>query len=100
MRLLIIVILILNCSSVFASGYKTNNPKYSPHNPNNSVHNPQNSPHNPNNSVYNPNNSPYNPNASNAVYDNSGNRMGYKTDKAGGGFNYYDNQGNRTGYGD
>ena len=37
-------------------------------------------------------------NATNGVYDNSGNRTGYKVETPSGVTNYYDNKGNRTGY--
>lgn len=60
--------------------------------------NMENSPYNMRNSPYNMDNSPYNTNSSNGVYDNSGNRTGYKVEVPSGVTNYYDNKGNRTGY--
>jgi len=44
------------------------------------------------------NNSPYNLDSKNGVYDNQGNRSGYKVTEPSGVTNYYDNKGNRTGY--
>ena len=57
-----------------------------------------NSPYNMRNSPYNMDNSPYNMNATNGVYDNSGNRIGYEVKAPSGVTNYFDNSGNRIGY--
>ena len=67
-------------------------------NMNNSSYNMQNSPYNMKNIPYNMDNSQYNTNSTNGVYDNSGNRTGYKVEAPSGVTNYYDNKGNRTGY--
>ena len=70
----------------------------SPLNYNNSPLNYNNSPLNYNNSPLNYNNSPLNYNATNGVYDNQGNRMGYTVTTPQGVKNYYDNSGTRKGY--
>lgn len=70
----------------------------SPYNMNNSSYNMENSPYNMRNSPYNMDNSPYNMNATNGVYDNSGNRIGYEVKAPSGVTNYFDNSGNRIGY--
>ena len=57
-----------------------------------------NSPMNYQNSPLNYQNSPLNYNATNGVYDNSGNRVGYETKSSEGVRNYFDNNGNRVGY--
>ncbi len=57
-----------------------------------------NSPLNMKNSPYNIENSPYNLDSKNGVYDNQGNRTGYKVTSPEGVTNYFDNKGNRTGY--
>ena len=62
------------------------------------VTNFDNSPYNMRNSPYNMDNSAYNTNATNGVYDNSGNRIGYEVKAPSGVTNYFDNSGNRTGY--
>ena len=64
----------------------------------NSPNNFNNSPYNFNNSPYNFNNSPNNFNATNGVYDNNGNRLGYEVQAPTGVTNLFDNNGNRIGY--
>ena len=56
------------------------------------------SPANWNNSISNWDNSASNWNATNGVYDNRGNRIGYETQAPSGVTNIYDNNGNRIGY--
>ena len=56
------------------------------------------SPYNMRNSPYNMDNSAYNTSATNGVYDNSGNRIGYEVKAPSGVTNYFDNSGNRFGY--
>ena len=51
-----------------------------------------------NNSPNNFNNSPNNFSATNGVYDNRGNRIGYEVQAPSGVINYFDNSGNRIGY--
>lgn len=70
----------------------------SPWNYKNSEFNYENSSYNYKNSVYNYDNSPINLFSPNAIYDNQGNRVGYRTQTEQGVTNYYDNQGNRKGY--
>ena len=70
----------------------------SPLNYNNSPLNYDNSSLNYNNSPLNYNNSPLNYSATNGVYDNSGNRIGYQTQSPTGVTNVFDNNGNRIGY--
>ena len=57
-----------------------------------------NSPNNWVNSPNNFNNSPNNFSATNGVYDNRGNRIGYEVPAPSGVINYFDNSGNRIGY--
>ena len=64
----------------------------------NSPNNFNNSLYNFNNSTYNFNNSPNNFNATNGVYDNNGNRLGYEVQAPTGVTNLFDNNGNRIGY--
>jgi hypothetical protein len=64
----------------------------------NSPYNYANSPYNYANSPYNLDNSAYNPYAPNAVYNQNGDRVGYKTTTDVGVTNYYDNNGTRKGY--
>ncbi|QWD11442.1 hypothetical protein G6704_02765 [Polynucleobacter paneuropaeus] len=64
----------------------------------NSPYNMDNSPYNMRNSPYNMDNSAYNVNATNGVYDNTGNRVGYEVKAPSGVTNYFDNSGNRIGY--
>ena len=70
----------------------------SPLNYKNSELNYNNSPMNYQNSPLNYQNSPLNYNATNGVYDNNGNRVGYETKSSEGVRNYFDNNGNRVGY--
>jgi hypothetical protein len=70
----------------------------SPYNMKNSVNNMDNSSRNMQNSPYNMDNSRYNADAKNGVYDNNGNRVGYKVLEKSGVTNIYDNNGNRIGY--
>ena len=64
----------------------------------NSSYNIQNSQYNMRNSPYNIDNSAYNASATNGVYDNLGNRIGYEVKAPSGVTNYFDNSGNRIGY--
>jgi len=69
--------------------------------PNNWVNSPNNWDNSSNNWVNSPNNfnnSPNNFSATNGVYDNRGNRIGYEVTAPSGVINYFDNSGNRTGY--
>ena len=70
----------------------------SPNNFQNSLNNFDNSPNNFKNSPNNWENSPNNFNATNGVYDNRGNRIGYEVQAPSGVTNVYDNSGNRIGY--
>lgn len=70
----------------------------SPNNYQNNINNMDNSPNNMRNSPYNTDNSPSNLSATNGIYDNSGNRVGYEVKAPSGVTNYYDNSGNRVGY--
>ena len=70
----------------------------SPFNMKNSPLNIENSPLNMRNSPLNFDNSPYNLDSKNGVYDNQGNRTGYKVMNPEGVTNYFDNSGRRTGY--
>jgi len=72
--------------------------KSSPYNYDNSPYNYKNSPYNYDNSPYNYKNSPLNRSRENGIYDEKGNSRGYVTPKSGGGFNIFDNEGNRIGY--
>lgn len=64
----------------------------------NNINNMENSPNNMRNSPNNWDNNPNNLSATNGVYDNSGNRVGYEIKAPSGVTNYYDNSGNRVGY--
>ena len=75
--------------------YNWNN---SPNNWVNSPNNWDNSSNNWNNSPNNWNNSANNFSATNGVYDNRGNRIGYEVPAPSGVINYFDNSGNRMGY--
>lgn len=69
--------------------------------PNNWVNSPNNFDNSPNNWVNSPNNfnnSPNNFSATNGVFDNRGNRIGYEVPTPSGVINYFDNSGNRIGY--
>lgn len=68
------------------------------YNYNNSPYNFDNSPYNYQNSPYNYENSQYNVYSQNAIYNERGQRSGYKTESPTGVVNYYDNNGNRKGY--
>lgn len=70
----------------------------SPQNWRNSQQNWDNSSQNWNNNPQNWKNSSNNYNATNGVYSNSGDRLGYETMSPSGVKNYYDNDGNRKGY--
>lgn len=70
----------------------------SPYNFQNSLDNFDNSPNNFNNSPNNFNNSPNNFSATNGVYDNRGNRIGYEVQAPSGVTNIYSNDGRRMGY--
>lgn len=70
----------------------------SPLNYNNSELNYDNSPLNYKNSPLNYENSPLNYNATNGVYDNRGNRIGYEVRAPSGVTNIYSNDGKRMGY--
>ena len=59
----------------------------------NSPYNMDNSPYNMRNSPYNMDNSAYNASATNGVYNNSGNRIGYEVKAPSGVTNYFDNTG-------
>ena len=90
--LLITALTASTTTSVFASW------KDSSYNYNNSSQNYKNSSYNYNNSPSNYNNSASNYNSTNSTYSTQGTRIGYTTEKAGGGYNYYNNSGKRTGY--
>ena len=70
----------------------------SPYNYNNSPYNYNNSPSNYNNSPSNYSNNQSNYNATNGVFDNSGNRIGYEVTAPTGVTNIFDTNGNRIGY--
>ena len=76
----------------------TSNWNDSPQNWQNSQQNWNNSSSNWNNSPSNWENSASNYNATNGVFDNGGNRIGYETKSPEGVTNVYDNNGNRMGY--
>jgi hypothetical protein len=91
---------VLVSASLFMSATAASAQSYnsSPYNYQNSPYNYENSPYNYRNSPYNYNNSPYNSNATNGIYDNDGNRLGYAVRRSDGGVNFFDDDGNRTGY--
>ncbi len=69
--------------------------------PNNWVNSPNNWDNSSNNWVNSPNNWNNNPNnwsATNGLYDNAGNRLGYSVPAPSGVTNFFDNKGNRIGY--
>lgn len=70
----------------------------SPDNFQNSLNNFNNSPNNFQNSPNNFNNSPNNFSATNGIYDNRGNRIGYEVQAPSGVTNIYSNDGQRMGY--
>lgn len=71
---------------------------YSPNNWVNSPNNWENSSNNWVNSPNNWSNSPNNFGATNGIFDNRGNRIGYEVPAPSGVINYFDNSGNRIGY--
>lgn len=70
----------------------------SPFNYDNSEYNFENSPYNYKNSPYNHENSRYNQNATNGIYNEDGERIGYGVRREDGGINFYNNDGDRVGY--
>jgi hypothetical protein len=99
MKYLLMLMFIAQFSLFARSSYgQTTNFDNSPYNMQNSPYNMDNSPYNMRNSPYNMDNSPYNVNATNGVYDNTGNRIGYEVKAPSGVTNYFDNSGNRIGY--
>jgi hypothetical protein len=89
------------CITIKVANAQVNSPlnfNNSPLNYENSLLNYENSPLNYNNSPLNYQNSPNNYSATNGVYDNKGNRIGYETKSPAGVTNIYDNRGNRIGY--
>ena len=93
--LAVVSLMIASCS---ASAQQAMNFNDSPNNFQNSLNNFDNSPNNFNNSPNNFNNSPNNFNATNGVYDNRGNRIGYEVQAPSGVTNIYSNDGHRMGY--
>lgn len=98
MRYLIAIVLISQATLFVGSAVAQTNWQSSPLNYQNSELNFNNSPLNYNNSPLNYQNSPLNANATNGVYDNSGNRLGYEVRSPTGVTNIFDNNGNRIGY--
>ena len=96
----LLIVLITTQFALFAraSNAQVTNLDNSPYNMQNSPYNMDNSPYNMRNSPYNMDNSPYNASATNGVYDNTGNRIGYEVKAPSGVTNYFDNTGNRIGY--
>lgn len=95
MKSLYFLVLLLASNSIWAQVTNFDN---SPYNMQNSPYNMENSPYNMRNSPYNMENSPYNASATNGIYDNSGNRIGYEVRAPSGVTNYFDPNGNRIGY--
>ena len=93
--LAVVSLLIASCS---ANAQQAINWNDSPNNFQNSLDNWDNSPNNFNNSPNNWNNSPNNFSATNGVYDNRGNRIGYEVQAPSGVTNVYSNDGRRMGY--
>ncbi len=91
-----LVIALFMSQSLMAQGVVNFN--NSPNNWTNSPNNFDNSPNNWTNSPNNWNNSANNYSATNGVYDNRGNRIGYEVPAPSGVINYFDNSGNRIGY--
>ena len=92
-------LLMLLTSLIYGYSFaQVTNMQSSPYNMENSEYNMNNSPYNMNNSPYNMNNSPYNASATNGLYDNSGNRIGYEVKAPSGVTNYFNNSGVRIGY--
>ena len=95
MKKLICVALLLPSFGMAQAVYNWNN------SPNNWVNSPNNFDNSSNNWVNSPNNfnnSPNNFGATNGVFDNRGNRIGYEVPAPSGVINYFDNSGNRIGY--
>ena len=95
MKSFLIALLLVPSISTAQAVYNFNN------SPNNWVNSPNNFDNSPNNWVNSPNNfnnSPNNFSATNGVYDNRGNRIGYEVPAPSGVINYFDNSGNRIGY--
>lgn len=93
--LALVSLMVASCSANAQQAYNFND---SPNNFQNSLNNFDNSPNNFNNSPNNFNNSPNNFNATNGVYDNRGNRIGYEVQAPSGVTNIYSNDGRRMGY--
>lgn len=93
--LAVVSLMIASCS---AQAQQATNFNDSPYNFQNSVDNFDNSPYNFQNSPNNFNNSANNFNATNGVYDNRGNRIGYEVQAPSGVTNIYSNDGRRMGY--
>lgn len=92
-----LVISLLGLASI-AQAQQAINFNDSPSNFQNSINNFENSPNNFRNSPNNFENSPNNFGASNGVYDNRGNRIGYEVQAPSGVTNIYSNDGHRMGY--
>ncbi len=92
--------LILIAATAHGSAIAQQSPNWNdnPNNFQNSLNNWDNSPNNWNNNPNNWNNSPNNFGATNGVYDNRGNRIGYEVQAPSGVTNIYTNDGRRTGY--
>ena len=95
---LLIAVLSVMIASCNANAQQSSNFNDSPNNFQNSLDNWDNSPNNFNNSPNNWNNSPNNFSATNGVYDNLGNRIGYEVQSPSGVTNVYSNDGRRMGY--
>ena len=93
MKKITAIILMLASSPAMAQSYND-----APYNYNNSEANYDNSPANFRNSPANYDNSPSNYGATNGVYDNDGERMGYVVPNSSGGANVFNNDGERVGY--
>lgn len=93
--LAVVSLMIASCSAQAQQAMNWND---SPNNFQNSLNNFDNSPNNFNNSPNNWNNSPNNFSATNGVYDNRGNRIGYEVQAPSGVTNVYSNDGRRMGY--
>ncbi len=98
MKYLIAIVLITQAALFTRSAVAQTNWQNSPLNYQNSELNFNNSPLNYNNSPLNYQNSPLNYNATNGVFDNNGNRLGYEVQAPTGVTNLFDNNGNRIGY--
>lgn len=95
---LIIALVSFAIASCSANAQQSMNYNDSPLNYRNSELNYDNSPLNYKNSPLNYENSPLNYNATNGVYDNRGNRIGYEVQAPSGVTNIYSNDGRRMGY--